>query len=211
MKQALDRAGVTKHDQLISLGDVCDRYPDTAKCVDYLLQYERLIPVRGNHDHWTMEWMLHDKQPEVWLNQGGRATMESYTPQKRVEHLPFFKHQLSYYEELEKREVFVHAGWKNKRGIGYDDESIYLWDRSFWLNRVMPARGTTPPELIRLYHQVFIGHTPTLNFGTDRPIKVHHVWNLDTGGGYPSGKITVMDVDTQEYWQSDRSDSLYGF
>ena len=28
------------------------------------------------------------------------------------------------------------------------------------------------------------------------------VWDLDTGGGY-EGKLTIMNVHTKEYWQSD--------
>jgi len=34
------------------------------------------------------------------------------------------------------------------------------------------------------------------------------VWNLDTGAGM-SGKLTVMDIDTKEYWQSDLVTELY--
>ena len=35
-----------------------------------------------------------------------------------------------------------------------------------------------------------------------------NVWNLDTGGGY-EGKLTVMDVETKELWQSDFVNTLY--
>ena len=29
-----------------------------------------------------------------------------------------------------------------------------------------------------------------------------NVWNLDTGAGY-GYKLTIMDIDTKQYWQSD--------
>ena len=31
---------------------------------------------------------------------------------------------------------------------------------------------------------------------------------MDTGAGW-NGKLTIMDVDTEEYWQSDLVESLY--
>lgn len=35
-----------------------------------------------------------------------------------------------------------------------------------------------------------------------------NVWNIDTGAGW-SGKLTIMDIDTKEYWQSDFVKELY--
>jgi serine/threonine protein phosphatase 1 len=40
------------------------------------------------------------------------------------------------------------------------------------------------------------------------PIYGGHVWNLDTGGGW-EGKLTIMDIDTEQYWQSDFVYTLY--
>lgn len=36
-----------------------------------------------------------------------------------------------------------------------------------------------------------------------------NIWALDTGAGW-SGKLTIMDVQTHEYWQSDLTPELYG-
>ncbi|MEK6563466.1 MAG: hypothetical protein AABZ65_00350 [Candidatus Omnitrophota bacterium] len=44
---------------------------------------------------------------------------------------------------------------------------------------------------------------------TLQPIHVCNVWNIDTGAGW-SGKLTIIDVDTKEYWQSDLTPDLYG-
>ena len=35
-----------------------------------------------------------------------------------------------------------------------------------------------------------------------------NVWNLDTGGGY-EGRLTIMDINTKEFWQSDNMKTLY--
>ena len=40
------------------------------------------------------------------------------------------------------------------------------------------------------------------------PMNRCNVWNLDTGAGY-RGKLTIMDIDSKEYWQSDMAILLY--
>ncbi len=35
-----------------------------------------------------------------------------------------------------------------------------------------------------------------------------NIWNLDTGAGF-KGKLTIMDVTTKEYFQSDLAQDLY--
>jgi serine/threonine protein phosphatase 1 len=34
------------------------------------------------------------------------------------------------------------------------------------------------------------------------------VWNIDTGAGF-DGPLTLMDVNSKEYWQSDKVYTLY--
>src|SRR5690606_39704632 len=73
--QCLQRAGFDyNRDHLISLGDVCDGWPDTFECIEELMKIERLTYVLGNHDVWTLEWMQTRETDEVWLDQGGEAT-----------------------------------------------------------------------------------------------------------------------------------------
>ena len=40
-------------------------------------------------------------------------------------------------------------------------------------------------------------------------LKLCNIWALDTGAGW-SGKLTIMNVNTHEYWQLDLSSELYG-
>ena len=39
-------------------------------------------------------------------------------------------------------------------------------------------------------------------------MNVFNIWNIDTGAGF-SGKLTILNVDSKEYWQSDFTKSLY--
>jgi serine/threonine protein phosphatase 1 len=43
---------------------------------------------------------------------------------------------------------------------------------------------------------------------TDRPLKYGNVWFMDTGGGW-EGKLSMMNVDTEEIFQSDLVLDLY--
>jgi serine/threonine protein phosphatase 1 len=35
-----------------------------------------------------------------------------------------------------------------------------------------------------------------------------NVWNIDTGAAF-TGKLTIMDIDTRQFWQSDPVKNLY--
>ena len=66
----------------------------------------------------------------------------------------------------------------------------------------MPLSDPYYPKRLTLYKEIYIGHTPTLNYGSVQPMCRHHIWNLDTGAGF-IGRVTLMDIETKEYWQSD--------
>jgi serine/threonine protein phosphatase 1 len=56
--------------------------------------------------------------------------------------------------------------------------------------------------------EIFIGHTSTLLWKKTEPIHAANIWNLDTGAG-SHGKLTIMDVETKQYYQSDLASLLY--
>ena len=61
---------------------------------------------------------------------------------------------------------------------------------------------------MKLYNEIYIGHTPTTRLGTDKPLIFNGVANVDTGAGF-KGRLTVMDIETKEYWQSEPVYKLY--
>lgn len=65
----------------------------------------------------------------------------------------------------------------------------------------------TPNELL-IYNEIFIGHTPTTRMGITIPMNAANVWNIDTGAAY-KGPVTVMNVETKEFWQSDDAYTFY--
>ncbi|MFA5316709.1 MAG: metallophosphoesterase [Dehalococcoidales bacterium] len=194
-------------DRLIVMGDVCDGYPEVRQCIDELLKIKHCDLVIGNHDMWALDWALRGDKPEIWTSQGGDRTMASYNggpmPQK---HIDFLKGGKLWIERDEQ--VFVHGGFKPDIALASHDAQTLVWDRRLLDTARKKQIGGHRCRLGK-YKDIFVGHTTTEIYKTLEPMHVCNVWNLDTGAGW-SGKLTIMDVDTKEYWQSDLSPNLYG-
>jgi serine/threonine protein phosphatase 1 len=204
--QCMERSGFNKDmDRLICLGDVVDGYPETKETIEELLKVENLILIKSNHDSWCLDWAEHpDWLPEFqWVNQGGRATIASYMGKMPQSHIDFLQSAKLFHEEDNK--LFVHGGVKRDCKAEECSEDFLLWDRTL-ADLIYAKREKS--EKLTLYDEVFIGHTSTLCYGITEPMHAYEVWDLDTGAGY-DGKLTFMDLETKQYWQSDRADTLY--
>ena len=195
-----------KKDRLIVMGDVCDGYPEVKQCIDELLKIKHCDLVIGNHDMWALNWALKGDMPEIWTKQGGDRTMASYNggPMPQA-HIDFLKGGQLWIEVQNK--LFVHAGFVPALPLEQNSAQVLVWDRDL-LKDAWEAANYRREEQITKYDDIFIGHTTTELYNTLQPIHVCNVWNIDTGAGW-SGKLTIMDVDTKEYWQSDLSPDLY--
>jgi serine/threonine protein phosphatase 1 len=61
---------------------------------------------------------------------------------------------------------------------------------------------------LKHYSEIYIGHTPTLNFLKDKPMNAVNVWNVDTGAAF-TGPLSAIDINTKEIFQSDTLKALY--
>ena len=66
----------------------------------------------------------------------------------------------------------------------------------------------TYPNRLKLYKEIYIGHTPVTKIEESTPVNKACVWNIDTGAAF-KGKLSIMDVQTKEFWQSDALPDLY--
>jgi len=207
--QCLERSGFDPgEDLLISLGDVCDGWPEVDKVIDELLRIKDLKLILGNHDAWALRWMKEGWEEGIWTSQGGLATMESYqrdrssVPESHIRllgsALPFF--------ELDGK-LFVHGGLDPAEDPANQDAQFLMWDRDL-LDGAVTMSAKEPGHRYGRWDEIFVGHTPTEAYKTLKPVHACNVWDLDTGCGW-SGKLTIMDVDSHEYWQSDPLPELY--
>jgi serine/threonine protein phosphatase 1 len=218
--QCLEKSGFDKeNDTLISLGDIADGWSEVSECVDELLSIKNLICIRGNHDVWCHDWFVYGRTPLMWTEQGGRASMESYVRTGKLVdgfHKDFWKDQIDYYIDDQNR-LFIHGGWDYMEGFPrgaelpvnagslakecHWDRSLLMGAKSAFGNKNL-KNGKFKPLLE--FKEVYIGHTAENN----GPNQYGNLWNIDTGAGW-NGKLTIMDVDTKEFWQSDFATLLY--
>lgn len=219
LKQVLERAQVTPKDKLIFLGDYVDGWSESKEVVRLLMalkQTNECVFLKGNHESLVLDWLLHHNENIQWLSHGGLATIKSYesiSQDEKQEHRIFLE-ALEYYHIDDKNRLFVHGGFTNKRGVEAEFFKEYLsWDRTLWemalaINPALSREDMLYPERLKIYHEIFIGHTPVTYCGFTVPTRAANVWNIDTGAAF-KGKISILDVDTYEFWQSDSVVELY--
>lgn len=219
LEQVLERAKVTEGDHLIFLGDYVDGWSESAQVIDYFLELKQKIQcdfIFGNHDAWCADWLRDDVENNIWKIHGGLSTLKSYanyTEAEKEDHLAFFGRMQNYLIDDENR-LFIHAGFSSMHGPKKEHyASNYNWDRTLW-EMAMAIHGRIEkddphyPLRLRLFKEIYIGHTPTTRWGISEPWNRANLWNLDTGAAF-RGRLSAMDIDTKEFWQSDPVHELY--
>lgn len=206
--QCFDRSGFDREkDYLIVIGDVCDGYPEVKQCINELLKVKHCDLVIGNHDMWALDWAVRGDKPEIWTNQGGDRTIASYGggPMPKA-HIDFLKSGQLWIKIKDK--IFVHGGFNSDISLSSHSAQALVWDRTLF-DAAWKIQSMGNERKFGSYNDIFVGHTTTELYNTLKPIHACNVWNIDTGAGW-SGKLTIMDVATKEYWQSDLTQDLYG-
>lgn len=235
LKQCLERSAFDlKNDTLIQLGDVVDGFPDVYDCVELLLKIPNLVSIKGNHEDWFLEFIRTGYNPAAW-DAGGKATLISYlkltgrehkirkagdgfesvlTPEDiPLTHQKFFESQKPFYIDKENN-CFVHGGFNRFQPFDKQDPWNFYWDRSLWEDaltyQILKKKDPDIEPFYNLtkFHEIFIGHTPTLNWNIDKPMHALNIFNVDTGAGH-DGKLTIMNIHSKEYFQSDLVGELY--
>lgn len=217
--QLLEKIKVTPQDELIFLGDYVDGWSDSANVVSYLIELAKqntCIFIRGNHDDLAHHWLETGEFNEKWLEHGGQSSLDAYrefSAEKIEMHIDFYSQMLNYYIDKKNR-LFVHAGFTNLHGPDreYHPTGFY-WDRTLWEMALSLDKNLKPddlfyPKRLNIFEEIFIGHTPVTRIGQDKPVNKANIWNVDTGAAF-MGKLSAIDVDTKEIWQSEPVFKLY--
>jgi serine/threonine protein phosphatase 1 len=219
LRQVLERAAVTVEDQLIFLGDYVDGWSQSPEVLDFLIDLgttHHCIFIRGNHDDLLSDWLNDTKDNLLWYNHGGEATVLAYknaTAETKKKHIAFLQSLQNYHLDAQNR-LFVHAGFTSMNGVAAEHfPRLMYWERTLWetalaLDKSMPIDDLAYPKRFTLYKEVFIGHTPVTRIGKTIPVQMANIWNIDTGAAF-KGPLTILDVDTKEFWQSNPLPDLY--
>lgn len=220
--QVLKKINCDKNDTLIFLGDYVDGWSESPAVLDFLIELKKQQPcifIRGNHDELLLDWLLGNNEnidEKLWFQHGGEATVLSYqniNAETKEKHIQFLQSLQDYYLDDENR-LFIHAGFTNMKGVEHEFfKPLFYWDRTLWetalaIDNQLSKDAITYPLRLKIYNEIFIGHTPVTKIDETIPVNKACVWNVDTGAAF-KGKLTIMDVDTKEFWQSDSLPELY--
>lgn len=232
LTQLLDRIDLQPDDQLIFLGDYVDGWSESYEVVDFLISLSRKrtqlkhpdyshlnkkpIFLRGNHDELVLDYFTKGERNKMWLHHGGHSTVKSYNDRPAATiaaHVDFLTNDLHNFYELEGNGYF-HAGFHNLKGPHYEYyDNITYWDRSLWEMALAVDPSIKPSDLrfpnrLKLYNEIYIGHTPTDRLGKHVPVNAANVWNIDTAAAY-KGPLTAICVENKKIWQSDPVHTFY--
>ena len=190
--------------QLVVVGDVIDRGPDSAGTIARLIA-RNAVGVRGNHEEWLLAWLRGDGLDDWALRpkMGGLATLRSYGVVgaghgeiERQSHRVPAAHRawlesLALVGDLDvmaARFWLIHAGVPahvSFKGIAYDQLVPFLAENHardlLW--------GSNDPEAAPpLDRPVIMGHQPR-----DEPLDTGDVLAIDTGAGSrKGGRLTAL-------------------
>lgn len=223
LQQVFIRAKITPLDTLIFLGDYVDGWSQSPEVIDFLIDLQKThtcIFLKGNHDELLLDRIDQLENPEIdntqWFRHGGKATVNAYKKcslQKIEAHKTFLASLQNYYLDSQNR-LFLHAGFTNLKGVTHEYfPKLLYWERTLWetaiaLDKNIKKTDPKYPERFKIYNEIYIGHTPTTRIGIETPVQFACVWNIDTGAAF-TGKLSVMDIDSKQFWQSDNLPSLY--
>jgi serine/threonine protein phosphatase 1 len=183
-------------DTLVFLGDYLDRGPDARGVVEEVLRlketFKHAICLRGNHEQMFLDCYLDGRNEELFLANGGAATLSSYGLSLREalagkgfpeEHLRFLS-SLPLCHETEEH-LFVHAGLRPGIPLAGQSSEDLLWIRDEFIESNWDFGKT-----------VVFGHTPLCEplLGKDRI-------GIDTGAVY-GGRLTCIELPSRRIFQA---------
>ena len=153
---------------------------------------------------------------DIWFQHGGEETIDSYrhfSKAQKSEHCNFFKAMPLYHIDSKQR-LFVHAGFTSMHGVEkeYDKVNFYfdrtLWEMALTMDKRIDKNSEIYPNRLKHYSEIYIGHTPTINYFKMHPMNAVNVWNVDTGAAF-TGRLSAIDIETKMFFQSDILKDLY--
>ena len=196
----LEQIGPGEDDEIYFLGDLIDRGPQSAQVVEFVMENEYQC-ILGNHEIMLLEAFateeLNHQAFQMWLKNGGNATVMSYGHQMPPsEHIEWLR-SLPFYFDLGDYWL-VHAGVDPHLQIKQQSPDQFCWIRREF------HRSTNP------YFEdktIVIGHTVTFTFNGLRPGQIAQGtgWlGIDTGVYHHNqGCLTAFELNDSMIYQVD--------
>ena len=184
-----------ERDTLVFIGDYIDRGPATKGVVDYVLdlkkRVKKVICLQGNHEQMLLNYVCHNRDRELFLLNGGNATIASYGQRETEDgmavnipdnHMEFFQSLLPYYET--ETNIFVHAGLRP--GVPLEEQKP---EDLNWIRDEFTGSSCDFGKV------VVFGHTHMA-----KPLIQPNKIGIDTGAVF-GGLLTCVELPRQEIYQ----------
>jgi len=197
LMKLLEAIAPTSDDQIYFLGDLIDRGPKSAQVVDFVFK-NKYQCLRGNHEEMLLDVLgggqIVPEMFQVWLYNGGHATITSYEGKIPQEHIEWMETLPIY---LDLGDVWlVHAGIHPEIPFEKQTSEHFCWIRDEFHSMTQPY---FPEKLI------ITGHTITFTLPGVKPGKIASGcgWlGIDTGVYHKgSGWLTALDLDQKTVFQ----------
>lgn len=213
LDQVLERCQFdNENDRIIFLGDWCDGWPESKEVAQTLVGIRDIVLIEGNHDTWAFDWARTGLTEHLWYIQGGKETKESFD-NKAPEWLSEFADRFVKIH-VEDGRCYVHGGipmprWRSTVGeiIWGTTLNSLSWDRSLFEEAMGKFVLADTEPIVDAFEEVYVGHTTTGGVAL-APCRGGNVWMMDQGAGW-GGVLSIMDVETKDYWTSDIVSKLY--
>lgn len=192
-KSVLKQIKLKSTDTLYILGDVIDRYPDGVKILRWIMERSNVKMILGNHEYLMLralgepydeDDLLEPYDVRRWYSNGGLVTHNAWKHQRittRSEIIQYLKSlPLNYDVEVNG------ISYKLVHGAPVEsyDADKYRYDT---LTQFAVWHRLKGDEDFGGDYTVVFGHTPTLQYQDDEPMKVWYgnkMIGMDCGGGY---------------------------
>lgn len=194
----LEIINFTDDDILYILGDIFDRGPQPLKVLDYILEKDNIIMIKGNHEKMFEESLISDDYI-LWYFNGGYVTHSQLQErgEEEIEKVYNYVKNLPLIKVVDKF-ILVHAGFES-----YDDNVELDEFLTQSENTCVWSRANIGNEKKYRDYTVICGHTPVQNIeeGCNSILKRYGTIYIDCGccfGENVNGQLSCLRLDDME-------------
>ena len=198
LEKLLNEIGISASDEVFFVGDYVDRGPGSKEVVDLLMALTekgyKLGLVKGNHEHLMINSTRGRNEMELWMKNGGGATLSSFGVSSYNEldekYFRFFQ-GLSYYFQTDDFYI-VHAGFDFRKKDFLSDTDAMMWIRYYEAD----AKKLGGRRIIHGHTPLYLGEIKSLITSNDPAIDIDNGCCYKHMSGF--GSLCCLNLDTME-------------
>lgn len=207
LENLLSQLKLKKSDNLIFLGDLIDRGPDSKHVLDKMILLKKegyaIIPLMGNHEKLLLDAFQNREKESIWFYNGGQLTLDSmgitHAREINPEYIEFI--QSFYYYFSFNSYYMVHAGFSEESENPLTDYEAMLWTRKKSYN----SRFFANKKIVHGHTPVPLDVLKNTNFQSSQTI------GIDTGCVYADragdyGYLSALDIANLKLYSAGNAD-----